>query len=243
MNAKNLIGIVLSMRRTALLMGVTVCGAASLPAEASTVALTDSGQMYWTAQFVGSSTGNTQTVPTGQYGNDYSLSVPGQYSFLDSFGNQTNVLTGTGGSTIGSYAFQDSYKFSLSQAANGDALVVSLNLQGASTSFNISNLQFRLYEVSSSSAQPGLAIPAGSTVITPWTGISGSSNGTSIQADFSSVQSGTYFLDVAGTANGSEGGTYIGQLNLSPVPLPAAFWLFVSGLGLFGGLARSRSRI
>ncbi len=69
-------------------------------------------------------------------------------------------------------------------------------------------------------------------------GTSGPSDGTAIQANFSSVQSGTYFLDVAGTADGSSGGNYIGQLNLSSVPLPAAIWLLISGPGLFGAVAR-----
>jgi hypothetical protein len=63
---------------------------------------------------------------------------------------------------------------------------------------------------------------------------------TMTQANFGNVQSGTYFRDVAGTANGSSGGTYIGQFNLSPVPLPAGVWLLLSGLGGIGTLVRKR---
>ena len=109
--------------------------------------------------------------------------------------------------------------------------------------FDISNLQFRLYEVASSAIQPGLGIPAGSTLITAWTGTSGPSNGAAIQASFSGIQAGTYFLDVAGTADGSSGGTYVGQLNLAPVPLPAALPLLISGLGLIAGVRRRRTAI
>lgn len=164
---------------------------------------------------------------------------PGQYSFLDSFSNpQSNVLTGVTPSTVGSYAFQDTYKFSVSQAASGDVLTVSLNLGTASPVFDISNLLFRLYEVSSNAIQPGLGVPPGSTLITAWMGTAGPSTGTSIQANFSGIQAGTYFLDVAGTADGSSGGTYVGQLNLAPVPLPAALPLLLSGLGLFGAFRR-----
>jgi hypothetical protein len=210
-----------------------VTGAVAMaPAGASTVGLDGSGQLYWTAQFEGTPSGNSQTPASGQYGSDYALSVPGQYSFQDSFSEQqTSILTGPGtGSPLGSYAFQDSYAFSLTQAAQGDALVVSLNLgQAASTVYNISNLQFRLYEVPTGTTQPGLSIPAGSTIIESWTGTSG---------NFSNLQSGTYFLDIAGTADGSLGGTYVGQLNLAPVPLPGAVWLMVSGVGLFGGFFR-----
>ena len=140
---------------------------------------------------------------------------------------------------MGPYAFQDSYVFSLTQAAQGDALVVSLNLgQSASTFYDISDLQFRLYEVPPGTTQPGLSIPTGSTIVQSWTGTSGPSSGNAVQASFSNLQSGTYFLDIAGTADGSSGGSYLGQLNLAPVPLPGALWLMMSGIGLLGGFSR-----
>ena len=226
-------------RMVALLGALGLAGlASSVPAGAATVVLPSPGQLFWTTQFLGSASGNTQTTPSGNFGNDYMLSVPGQYSFQDSFSSpQANVLTGTT-SSVGSYAFQDSYKFTVSQGASGDVLTVSLNLGTVAPTFDISNLQFRLYEVASSTVQPGLGIPPGSTLIKAWMGTSGPSNGTAIQANFSGIQAGTYFLDVAGTADGSSGGTYVGQLNLAPVPLPAALPLLLSGLGLFGALRR-----
>jgi hypothetical protein len=242
MRTKDLIGMDMSKRKAAALIGALgVAGLASLPAAASTITLPSGSQMYWTAEFLGSSGGNTTTTPTGNFGNNYALSVPGQYSFVDSFGNQTNALTGTGTSSpIGSYAFRDTYEFSLAQPASGDTLAVSLNLgQGSLATFDISNLQFRLYEVPTGST-PGISIPAGSTTVTSWVGTTGNSTGTAIQANFSNVQSGTYFLDVAGTADGTSGGTYLGQLNLEPVPLPAALWLFLSGLVVFVTTSRTR---
>lgn len=233
-----------SRRKVAALIGALGLGgfAASLPAEASTVVLPSPGQMFWSAQLVGSSSGNTTTNPVGNFGNDYMLSVPGQYSFLDSFGApQSNVLTGTT-STVGPYAFQDTYKFSVAQAASGDALAVSLNLGvGSNSTFDISNLQFRLYEVASNTVPGQIGMPPGSTLIAGWTGTPGPSTGNAIQANFSNIQAGTYFLDVAGTADGAFGGGYVGQLNLAPVPLPAALPLLLSGLGLFGGLWRRRA--
>ena len=87
---------------------------------------------------------------------------------------------------------------------------------------------------------PGLTVPAGSTMLTPWVGVAGNDNGTAIQANFANAQSGTYFLDIAGTADGTSGGTYIGQLNLAPVPLPATAWLLLSGIGGLGLLSRTR---
>jgi len=228
---------VLAMLGALGLAGLALSG----PAVAATIVLPSPGQMFWTAQFLGSASGNTQTTPSGNLGNDYMLSVPGQYSFVDSFSNQSSVLTGVT-SPVGSYAFQDTYKFSINQAAAGDALTVSLNLSVGTPVFDISNLQFRLYEVVSNAIQPALNIPAGSTPITAsWTGTPGPSNGAAVQANFSDIQAGTYFLDVAGTADGSSGGTYVGQLNLAPVPIPAALPLLLSGLGLFGGLWRRRA--
>jgi hypothetical protein len=215
-------------------------GILAAPAVAGTVSLTGSGQMYWTGEYLGTSGGDTPTTPTGTYGNNYALSLPGQYTFQDQF-SAPQAYTLSPSSPVGSYSFQDTYEFSLSAPAQGDVLAVSLNLSGIpSSTFNIQNLQFRLYEVPSPPPAPGLTIPPGSTIITPWMGITGNDSGTAIQANFNNVQSGTYFLDIAGTASGTSGGTYIGQLNLSPVPLPAGIWLLLSGLGGIGALARKR---
>jgi hypothetical protein len=235
----------------AVLTGVFLV--ASFAASASDITLDGTGQMYWTAQFLGSSSGNTQSTPTPTgttpTGNTYTLGVPGQYGFIDQFAapqsaplvNSSNVPFENSGSPVGTYSFQDTYEFSVSAPAAGDVLAVSLALQGPLQSdFNISNLQFRLYEVPSSSMTPGLTIPTGSTVLTNWQGISGNDSGNAIQADFSNMQSGTYFLDIAGTADGQSGGTYIGQLNLNPVPLPPALPLLVCGLAGLGGMVRRR---
>jgi hypothetical protein len=219
-------------------------GFSSFAASASTVSLPGTGAMVWTAEFLGSSSGNTQTTPVAPQGNNYSLAVPGQYTFTDTFTNNQSSTPLTGvSSPVGSYAFQDTYEFSLSSAAAGDLLTISLNLGGAYSSvFNISDLQFRLYEVPTGST-PGLTIPAGSTVVTGWTGVAGNDNGTAITANFTNAQSGTYFLDVAGTADGTSGGTYIGQLNLTPVPLPAGLPLLLSGLAGLGAMVRRRKAL
>jgi hypothetical protein len=120
---------------------------------------------------------------------------------------------------------------------------VSLALQGPLQSdFNISNLQFRLYEVQPSTT-PGLTIPTGSPILTGWQGISGNDSGNAIQANFSNLQSGTYFLDIAGTADGVSGGTYVGQLNLQPVPLPATVPLLLCGIAGLGAMLRRRKAV
>jgi hypothetical protein len=236
-------------RRYLSVGAIVIVSAGALPAAAATVNLTGSGQMAWTAQYLGSAGGNTQSAPNANAspptGNNYALSLPGQYAFLDQFTSpQTSVLSGAGtGSSIGTYAFEDVYEFSLTAPAAGDALTTSLYLQPSTqlpSVFNIDNLQFRLFEVSSSSTPPSLGVPAGSTPVTAWKGIAGNDNGATISASFNNVSSGTYFLQVAGTADGTAGGTYVGQLNLSPVPIPAALPLLLSGVLGVGLLARRR---
>jgi hypothetical protein len=207
--------------------------------EASTITLNGSGQMSYTYQFLWSA----PSSPT--VSNDYDLAVPGQYSFLDSFVSQQPASPNLGTSSVGAYDFQDSYRFTLGQAASGDTMVASLGLSNASgTTFNISNLQFRLYEVASPTTAPIVGgIPPGSTLITGWMGPPSGAN--EVSASFTDIQSGTYILDVAGIASGSNGGTYLGQLNVnSPVPLPGALPLLLSGVGgLYGFFVRRRAAV
>ncbi|HUO80664.1 MAG TPA: FxDxF family PEP-CTERM protein [Steroidobacteraceae bacterium] len=214
------------------LLGALLCVAFAPPAAlAATVPLNGSGAMSYSFQFLGTSPG-TPTI-----GSDYLLAVPGQYTFTDTFtSKQTTTL---GSSPVGSYDFQDSYRFTVASGANGDTLVAQLGLP---PTFNVANLQFRLYDVTAASSQTPVVggVPPGSVLLTAWMGPQSGQN--SVSASFSGIRAGdTYLLDVAGIANGDSGGTYIGQLNLAPVPLPAAAWLLASALGLVGVASRHRS--
>jgi hypothetical protein len=206
--------------------------AALLPcvAGAATVTLDGSGGLTYSYQYVAPNS----TTPA--VGDNYDLAVPGEYTFTDTFTTPQSPTQNLGTSSVGAYDFQDSYQFTVGTSASGDTLLASL---GLGTLYNIANLQFRLYEVASATTQPIVGgIPAGSTPVTAWMGLAPGDN--SITASFIGIQSGTYMLDVAGIASGTSGGSYIGSVDLQPVPLPAAIWLMLSGLGGLGALARKR---
>ncbi|HEY1413222.1 MAG TPA: FxDxF family PEP-CTERM protein [Rhodopila sp.] len=215
------------------LAGALAC-AAFLPggAGAATVPLDGSGAMTYSYQYLAPNTS------TPSVGDTYDLAVPGLYTFTDTFTAQQSLTQNLGTSSVGAYDFQDSYEFTVGTNASGDTLLASL---GLGTLFNITNLQFRLYQVPSPTTAPIVnGLPANSNVITSWTGLAPGAN--SMTASFNGIQAGTYILDVAGIADGTGGGSYVGSADLepAPVPLPAAVWLMLSGLGSLGALARKR---
>lgn len=220
----------------AIISAMVVAGLMSSTANAAFVSEGSGSALTYSNEYVATS----PTTYSSASGNDYSLAVPGQYSFTNSFGApQTNVL---GTSSVGSYAFQDSYVFQVGAAAGGDVLTASLSLPGV---FALSNVQFRLYQITLGTTTPVVGgslagNPSVVSVLTGWRGQSGVDNST-ISGTFGGLQStDTYVLDIAGTATGSSGGLYVGSLNLQPVPLPAAVWFLVSGLAGLGAMARRR---
>ncbi len=210
---------------------------AATAGHAATVNLGNSGAMQVTDQFLAP---NTATPTGASTGNTYALGVPGQFTFSDTFTAPQSPTVNLGTSAVGPYDFQDSYEFSVGSNAGGDVLAISL---GLGQTFNIADLQLRLYDITAASSMTPVvgAPPAGSSMVVPWTGPQPGQTGVTVA--FSGVTAGhTYVLDVAGIANGSSGGTYVGQLNLqaAPVPLPAAAILLLSGLGGAAGFTRRR---
>ena len=176
--------------------------------------------------------------PTGQ-GTSYTT-LPATDTFGNSFGCQacsSSVLV-TGGSPSNTYNFYDDFEFTVA-AATIDSVSSTINLQNL---LQVDNLQMRVYTAAGNSPLPVLG-PANGLQggwSTPVNFTVGSESGQISALSDVMLGAGTYVLEVRGDVVGSSGGSYSGNLNLSPVPLPAALPLLISGLGLLGGLVRKR---
>jgi hypothetical protein len=168
--------------------------------------------------------------------------LPGSTFYGDTFSTPTTPITGTTDS------FYDDFVFTIA-SGSVDSLTSTINLgcqgqgPGCVPLLNISDLQVRLYNLAGN-APPVVGVPVGgaidawSTQITYAPGMTG----TTAVLPATQLSAGTYVLEVIGNATGSSGGSYSGVLNLTPVPLPETLPLFLSGLSVFGGLARLRRR-
>lgn len=136
--------------------------------------------------------------------------------------------------TNGGFGFYDDYIFQIT-AATVNSVTSTITL-GASS--GISNLQVRLFALPGGPYNP---ISPGVPVTNAWsTAISASPNLLTYSVlNNTSLAAGTYVLQVRGKVTGTSNGSYSGVLNIAPIPVPAAVWLFGSALGLLG-LSRRR---
>jgi hypothetical protein len=160
------------------------------------------------------------------------------YSHLpvsDFFGNNLGPAKGTLGAPADpGFSFYDDYVFTV---ANSTVDAASFLLNNGTT-LAISDLQMRLYSTTGNDTLPVLGnAPAG--LLAGWSNAI-STNGSSSNLGSTLLSAGTYVLEVRGDVTGTAGGSYAGLIDLQPVPVPAALPLILSGLGLFGGLARKR---
>jgi hypothetical protein len=160
---------------------------------------------------------------------------PGSYHFGNGFGAPTTTIPGSPGA---GYGFYDDFVFTIG-GAQANAITSTINL----INLSLSDLQVRLYSLSGNSL-PTLGPPVGGAIVSWSTPLSGPGfTGTVAVIPLTTLSPGTYVLEVRGNITGSGGGSYAGSLNLSPVPvpLPAAAWLLLSGLGGFGWLSRRKA--
>jgi hypothetical protein len=172
----------------------------------------------------------------------YTLDQPGTYNFGQSFGALT-PFTPPGGSS--SYVFYVDYIFTIAPGTV-DSLTSSINLGSA---LAVNGLQARLYEYNVPGGSQNLTLPAFSPngpVLDAW---STSQNlGPGLTGNYSviaptTLAAGTYVEEIRATSVGTSGGSFSGELNLTPVPLPASLWLLLGGLGgLVAMMRQSKSR-
>ena len=197
----------------AVLVGISVAG----PVRASTITYNYS-----------------RTVSTGTIGpgGSSTLSVPGSYSFTNAFSGGANGDTTIPTSPLPGFGFYDDYVFTI-LTAGVDAISSTIS---NSSSFQISNLQMRLYDAAGNSPLPVLGTPAGPTTnaVSTTTNLGGGVSVTYAVLPMTTLASGTYVLEVRGSATGTYGGSYSGVLNLTPVPLPGSFALLLSAFLALG---------
>jgi hypothetical protein len=154
---------------------------------------------------------------------DNGLSTPGTYNYGDSFGSAAAGTT-----------FYDSFLITV-EPGQLDAITTTINIPlGGASAIGISGLESRLF---SFTPGPGIAIPTttppqSGTLINGWTNVvipAGDSTGYVNVLTDPSLAQGTYVFQIEGVPL-SNGGSYGGSVDLSPVPLPAP-WILM-GLGL-----------
>ncbi len=199
-------------------------------AVASGLSLIQSGNA--SATTMGLSYEETASGITGNGAGTVFTSLPASAGYTNTFGASAGDITGAPG-----YSFYDDYIFTVANATV-DSVTSEINLG----TLSLGSLQERLYSTAGNTKLPVLGSPAGLQV--PWTTAVGFTAGTETGmltvVSPTRLTAGTYVLEIRGEVTGSSGGTYSGQLNLNPVPLPAALPLLLSGLGLLGGLVRKQ---
>ena len=160
------------------------------------------------------------------------LPVPGS----DFYGNTFTLPTNPNFPTASSYGFYDDFIFTIPVGAGSNSVTSSISIPG---SLEISNLQARLFALPgaySPNSMPGAPCPGGCLAV--WGTTVVAANVTYTVLNPIVLGPGSYVLQIRGDATGASGGSYSGVLNLTAIPVPAAVWLFGSGLGGLGLLRR-----
>jgi hypothetical protein len=198
----------------------------ALPAQAAPI------QLSYSMTNDGTSNVTTSTgVTTG-------LAVPGSHTYGNSHGALSNLIVNPSTNVNTAFEFYDDFVFTIADAA-ANSITSTIDFGDI---FEISNLQVRLYNAAGQSSLPVVGTPVGG-VIDAWSTAISYNGGTGTVAVLENtiLSAGTYVLEVRGNITGQFGGSYSGVLNVAPVPVPAALWLF--GSGIAGLIAARRRRV
>jgi hypothetical protein len=207
-------------------------------AAASTFNITDNVTYSGTAATAHAlNAANGIITPTVSYGisNAYNPGGPIASSFPSSVADPLNK----GG---GPWNFYDDYVFTIGPSGSS---IQSALIAFSTTWFGISNLQGRIIGANGTfDAASNLGAPAsGNTVIDGWTNTIVVSGVNTVTLNKTAFGPGTYDLQIRGEVMGTPpSGGYGGGITFTAVPVPAAFPLLLSGLGLLGGLRLRRIR-
>jgi hypothetical protein len=221
---------IFSVRRLAIVAAAAM--AVSGAANAAPVAVSPGQSLVLTETNSGAN--NSGSPSTNDFSDLTGLVGAGSYNYANGF---TSNQTGLNFANT-NFGFYDDFVFTVGpNQLNSITSTISLG-----NSLGISSLQVRLYDYTANNgAVPLLTTPVPGSAFQAWsTVINLNQVGTGTYAVLSPITlgAGTYVIEVRGTATGSGGGSYAGVLNVTPVPLPAALPLFLSGLGLFGAAMR-----
>jgi len=203
----------------------------------STAALPDS--VFYVGDTVtatGTGAGQTLNVFTTSNPSNGTVSPTVSYSLGNSFNESGGVTTGSDfnlSGTGGPWNFQDDFYFATTGATIQTAVISNLLS-------NVSDLQVRLIPAAGN-GPPTIGSPAGGTLVDSWQSFNLGAGGSYNETLPTGFAAGDYILQIRGEAGASA--SYSGTISFTPVPLPAAVWLLISGLGplALGAFRRTES--
>jgi hypothetical protein len=183
--------------------------------------------------------GGTQSSGTTSGGDTLSGSTPtvipiggDSYFYGESFNAPTPIINAAVNPTAG---FYDDFAFTVS-AASVESATITLNFGSLQ---QIQNLSVGLFSVNNYNIFAAGGVPSSAPVPGE---IFATMSGSELVLTDPDLSAGTYVLEVVGQATGTEGGSYAGVLDVSPVPLPPALPMVLGGLAVLAGAAVSRRR-
>jgi hypothetical protein len=177
--------------------------------------------------------GSSANTSSGLIGSINNFSAAGSYTY----GNTISAtLGGTALTAEPSYGFYEDYEFTI---GSGDVDSITSTIALGSIS-GISGLEVRLFNVSGATALPAVGSNPSGT-LDSWSISSSSPSYTIDVIPTTMLTAGTYILEARGLVTGSVNGSYTGQIDVNPVPLPPALPLMISALGALALWGRRRA--